>query len=280
MTICHSAKLYPTAGCRDCMRLFFMQKKRQLIHIKTAKQLTMNKKFLLLMGIFSIGILHAQVGINTEDPQGVFHVATDNNTTADLVVSSDGNVGIGTLAPTAKLHIKSDSEEVLRIKDGSQVQGYIMKSDANGVGNWQLSGIDFGVIEWRVYNPAGYRCPGARITADNVANMELEVHNLNVASVNAAVNGVTVPAGRYLIFANGDITGEEYATVYLRYGSGDAQFNMEHYLSGLSEVTLATPTTVYLEFGGVVGASGNMHVGLNNCGNDEMWYKLTFLKLE
>lgn len=240
----------------------------------------MKRKILLLMGIFSIGILCAQVGINTDSPQGVFHVHTNSSTTNDLVVTSDGNIGIGTLNPSAKLHIKSDSPKAFRIADGYETDGHIMKTDANGIGHWQVSGIDFGVIEWRIYNPAGYRCINTVITANTLANMQLTVHNINTASVTATINTVTVPAGRYLVFANGDITGEEYATIYVRYGSLFTHFNVEHYLSGLFEVTINSPTAFYFQFIDPVGASGNMHVGLNNCEYNEMWYKLTFLKLE
>ena len=241
----------------------------------------MKKKILLLMGIYSVSImLWAQVGINTENPQGIFHVHTDGDTTNDLIVTAEGNIGIGTLTPSAKLHIKNDSPKAIRITDGYQTDGYIMKSDATGTGHWQISGINFGVIEWRIYNPAGYRCTNTTITADNVSNMQLNVHNLNPASVTATLNSVTVPVGRYLIFANGDVTGEEYTTVYVRYGSLFTHFNAEHYLSGLFEVTIKTPTSFYFQYINPVGAVGNMHSGLNNCQNNEMWYKLTFLKLE
>ena len=63
-------------------------------------------------------IAFGQVGINTSNPQGIFNVdAAKNNestgtptivqTTDDFSVLSDGKVGIGTIAPTAKLEINS-----------------------------------------------------------------------------------------------------------------------------------------------------------------------------
>lgn len=60
----------------------------------------MKKKLLLLMGIFSLGMLNAQMSINTQTPQGIFHIdALDNtsgttNTKDDVIIASDGNTGV------------------------------------------------------------------------------------------------------------------------------------------------------------------------------------------
>ncbi|WP_062185165.1 hypothetical protein [Dysgonomonas macrotermitis] len=64
----------------------------------------MKKKNLLLMGVFSLGLLNAQVGINTQTPLSVFHIDGKANTTTspsvgqlidDIVVQADGSGGIG-----------------------------------------------------------------------------------------------------------------------------------------------------------------------------------------
>lgn len=59
--------------------------------------------------------ISAQIGINTENPLSIFHVdgAGDNSTSTittaqaanDFIVTTDGNVGIGTVTPTAKLSL-------------------------------------------------------------------------------------------------------------------------------------------------------------------------------
>lgn len=67
-----------------------------------------NKILLLLVSLFLVIISYGQVGINTQNPRGLFHIhgGTTASTTNDLIVSTDGNVGIGTLPnSTAKLHI-------------------------------------------------------------------------------------------------------------------------------------------------------------------------------
>ena len=46
-----------------------------------------------------------------------------------------GDTGIGTSAPTEKLHVVGS----IRMVDGLQAAGYIMTSDINGVGSWQVA---------------------------------------------------------------------------------------------------------------------------------------------
>ncbi len=81
-----------------------------------------NSYYLLLLALGPVSIF-GQVGLNTENPQASFHVdgAGDNPGTGspsvsqqlnDFVVTSQGNVGIGTASPTAKLEITSGIPDV------------------------------------------------------------------------------------------------------------------------------------------------------------------------
>ena len=71
------------------------------------------------------------VGINTTQPEGVFHVKTDNG--KDVVVShSTGNLGIHTTTPQAKVDVAGS----VQIIDGRQAEGRILTSDANGNARW------------------------------------------------------------------------------------------------------------------------------------------------
>jgi hypothetical protein len=56
-----------------------------------------------------------------------------------------GNVGIGTITPSAKLHVYATQSGAFRLQDTTQSNGYVLTSDANGVGTWQMkmnSGVD------------------------------------------------------------------------------------------------------------------------------------------
>ena len=70
------------------------------------------RKGMYLLMLVSSGLLFSQVGINTTNPQGIFHVdgSKDNATTGvptilqqsnDFTVTSTGRVGIGTVSPNA-----------------------------------------------------------------------------------------------------------------------------------------------------------------------------------
>ncbi|TGN21340.1 hypothetical protein E4J94_17545, partial [Empedobacter tilapiae] len=80
----------------------------------------MKKHLVILMSLFSSVTLFSQVGINTENPQQLFHTdgkssaATTNPTTGvpsvaqqvdDVVITNQGRVGIGVTTPTQSLDV-------------------------------------------------------------------------------------------------------------------------------------------------------------------------------
>lgn len=92
--------------------------------------------------------LKAQVGINTEDIRGVFHLdtAADNNAVIsplsasnDVVITSDGNMGVGTITPTSRLHIKSDSPySAFRLRTSTST-GAVLLGDSSGNAFWGIT---------------------------------------------------------------------------------------------------------------------------------------------
>lgn len=94
-----------------------------------------------LLSFYTFG----QVGIGTTNPQGILHIDAATNTvlgttsthTDDFIITSTGNVGIGTLAPSTKLEINSSTAGSIKIVDGTQGEGKVLVSDATGIGTWQ-----------------------------------------------------------------------------------------------------------------------------------------------
>ncbi|NDW08763.1 hypothetical protein, partial [Dysgonomonas sp. 520] len=106
----------------------------------------MKKKILFLTAIaFSLTAM-AQVGVNTENPQGIFHIDAARNTNGntnisdDVVVDNNGNVGVGTNAPQTKVDIRSSTiNKGFRLQDGSEDSGKVLTSDASGNATWQVN---------------------------------------------------------------------------------------------------------------------------------------------
>lgn len=112
------------------------------------------KSKLLLCAAFIVNFsISAQVGINTVNPQAILHIdgARNNETTGsvapanqvdDVVVNSNGFVGIGLNAPTTSLDIKTLGTPAapisgIKIQDGAQNENYVITSDVNGNGLWK-----------------------------------------------------------------------------------------------------------------------------------------------
>lgn len=114
----------------------------------------MKKKHLFFTAVLTSGFVFSQVGVNTANPQGVFNIdaAKDNPTTGvpntaqqanDIAVTAIGNMGLGTVAPTNKLHLNNATPGAIRIVDGTQGVGKVLTSDENGVGRWDLAPITY-----------------------------------------------------------------------------------------------------------------------------------------
>lgn len=102
------------------------------------------KKKLFLLTITITNFLHSQtgVGINTQYPLAEFHVDASKNNGAgpspaasllkdDFVVKETGRLGIGTVAPSTKVDIKSTAGNAFRLVDGTQGEGKLLSSVNN-----------------------------------------------------------------------------------------------------------------------------------------------------
>ena len=115
----------------------------------------MKKNIIISIGLLLSGFSYSQVGINTTNPQGIFNIdgGKDNPTTGsahtaaqqlnDFTVTAAGNVGIGKIAPSTKLHITTGGTATtpnpsgFRLEDGNQNTNFVLTSDTNGVGTWK-----------------------------------------------------------------------------------------------------------------------------------------------
>ncbi|MDQ1855588.1 MULTISPECIES: hypothetical protein [unclassified Chryseobacterium] len=112
----------------------------------------MKKIYVMMLGAFAT-FTFAQVGLNTPNPRGMFHLdGKKNNETSgpvsianqadDVVMTADGHVGIGNNNPASSLDIKTQGTLAapvsgIKITDGAQNENYVLTSDANGNGLWK-----------------------------------------------------------------------------------------------------------------------------------------------
>ena len=116
----------------------------------------MKKNIVTILATIICGVYSAQVGVNTKNPQGAFHIdaAKDNPATGntlsfsqqnnDVIIMSSGNLGVGTITPDTKLDIRTVDPTVtpavpvagFRLVDGNQAAGRVLQTDANGLSTW------------------------------------------------------------------------------------------------------------------------------------------------
>lgn len=102
----------------------------------------MKRIFSILLGIFCVGLLYAQVGINTKDPQGVFHIDAQGNINGssngsdNVIIDNYGNMGIGTISPQKKFEIVSPTPGAIRIADTSEGTNKVLTSSVTGEATW------------------------------------------------------------------------------------------------------------------------------------------------
>ncbi|AZA50654.1 hypothetical protein EG346_21840 [Chryseobacterium carnipullorum] len=154
------------------------------------------KKELLLAGLlttFSL-VVKSQVGINTSNPQGVFNIdGLKNNPTTgvptasqakdDLVMTSNGNLGLGLTTPGTTLDVNG---AITNRETAVAVAGNAVIIPAN-VSLVQLTGAATGAVA--ISAPAAPN-PGQRLI----------VYNNTTGGFGATLNGITIPNGKVLEF--------------------------------------------------------------------------------
>lgn len=106
---------------------------------------------MLILSVFTTS--SSQIGIHTPNPQAGFHLDNGKDNTGsiptllqqanDVVITSSGNMGMGTITPTEKLDIFSGNARIRQINNNTGIIGTdrVVVADSDGI----LKTIGFGV---------------------------------------------------------------------------------------------------------------------------------------
>ncbi|WP_415328218.1 hypothetical protein [Chryseobacterium sp. MMS23-Vi53] len=198
----------------------------------------MKKNIIVACALVTFGVSFAQVGVNTTNPQGVFHVdgAKDNNATGsptaaqqlnDLVVTSAGNVGVGTTVPTAKMEINSGTANTSGLK-------LTNLTSASPISAGQTIGVDASGNVVTLPNPTAVGVTTAEVASTTItATSDFDVNDSSDTMVTGTSQTVNIPTGGKALFIN-FMLGIDFTTTT---GTGAGYFRAMLFIDGVATNT-------------------------------------------
>jgi len=181
--------------------------------------------------------LYAQRGINTINPQGIFHVdaGKDNNATGtptaaqqlnDFTITAAGNVGIGTTAPNNKVEINSGTANTsgLRLTN---------LTSATPVSTGQTIGVDASGNVVTLPNPTATSVSSAEVAS--LSGADFNVNDTAETLVSGTSQSITIPAGGKALFIN-FMLGIDFITTT----GGAGYYRATLYIDGIATNTYLT----------------------------------------
>lgn len=260
----------------------------------------MKKTIIILFAITTTLIAEAQVvGINTIYPLQRLHIdvngdntqsttAVSSETADDIVVDAQGNIGIGTASPTAKLDVR----KTLQIADGTQANYNLFSStDNQGLGKWSDPN--------NLFNPVATW----RISTNNITISGLTFFRSSTYSVDIQDNGVgitqntdcvVVPPGTYIVVFSGEIVNVsenlpmrilDATSVALTNAAAPEVWGADYYekLAGSSFMLFVkSPMTLGIRMHGSAGASMPSQYPFFKFApfnNVSVWFQMMFVKV-
>ncbi len=195
----------------------------------------MKKKVTLLCSLIAFGVSFAQVGINTSNPQGAFHVdgAKDNNSTGaptaaqqlnDLIVTNAGNIGIGTTTPTSKMEINSGTANTSGLK-------LTNLTSTSPISAGQTIGVDASGNVVTLPNPTAVGVTPYEVASTTGA--DFNVDDSSDTLVSGTTQTINIPTGGKALFIN-FMLGIDFTTVT---GTGAGYFRAMLFIDGVATNT-------------------------------------------
>lgn len=260
----------------------------------------MRKYIIVLIAIIVSLIVEAQiVGVNTQYPLQRLHIDIDGNNTLlttvnspetidDIVVDTQGALGIGTASPTAKLDIR----KTLQIADGTQASYSLFSStNSEGLGKWADPNT--------LFNPtATWRISSSSITISGLTFFRNAVYSATIqdngVGISKNADCVVVPPGTYIIIFSGEIVNVsenlpmrilDATTVALTNAAAPEVWGADYFekLAGSSFMLFVTnPMTLGIRMHGSTGSnmpSQYPFFKFSPFNNASVWFQMMFVKV-
>jgi hypothetical protein len=187
------------------------------------------KKISIIIGLFAFLKAFTQVGVNTANPQGAFHVdgAKDNSNIGipsvtqqknDFIVTSSGKVGIGTVQPAASsvLDITATDKGVLlpRVALTSSTDVVTIAAPANGLIVYNTGTAGLSYIGYVFWNGSEWRSiPSSTLIAPSLSQINCGSAFLTPSTYTSGVSYAGTLAVPYSDGNGGNYTGGTTTTV-------------------------------------------------------------------
>ncbi len=196
----------------------------------------MKKNLLLSVCLISVFWAKSQVGINTTNPQGIFHVdgGKDNPSTGtpnasqqlnDFVITGAGNVGVGTTTPGSKLEINSGIADVSGLR-------FTNLTSATPISAGQSIGVDANGNVVTLPNPTAVGVTTAEV--DSSTGADFNVDDSSDTVVSGSTQTITIPTGGKAVFIN-FMLGLDFVAPYV--GTGAGYFRAMLFIDGVATNT-------------------------------------------
>ncbi len=165
--------------------------------------------------LYSSTIFSQTIGINTENPQGILHVdgKGDNDKKSkptiaqqanDFIITESGNVGIGTINPTNKLHINASDNpiKVEGLKEGDIYTNNILVLDKQNqikkANTFEKLSLPSPAV-FRVQTDQNNFLQNSKIGDSQTVPMKMIKNAITGLKYSEASNTITFPKGTYQI---------------------------------------------------------------------------------
>lgn len=247
---------------------------------------------LLLTGLFFALFVEAQsVGVNTNFPLGRLHIDSKGDNTAattvnsvetadDILINTQGHLGIGTANPTNKLHVRG----LMKIVDGKQGNFKLFSSiNTNGFGEWtDPNNILNPTAIWRVSSSGMNIVAGVNYFPAS-ATVTIDDRGIGVFKNNQKLK---IPKGNYIVIADGEIENvSENVNIKLFSGAiTNSLWGADYYekLSGSSfMLSFSTLTEIEFQIGGTTPPNRTSYPYFTWApfNNVSVWYELMLIKV-